>query len=241
MADELCPTCHSKIGTNSTADTGRLQGNEGVDALNNPVPRWSDDPVFTPLGLNSSPYDKKSTRLRVKHIKELQDARIAQETDAGVTPTDFSDLTLDKHISRRHVVELRESTEKLLNAAGITLQDYFKLDDDDTEQTQNPNVARAGGDDPQTEWVDVARGEEYVAKDGSLKSQFTLPDDTTVQSPTLPKRTHLRAIHIEDLRHPVPVGVLAIVIGASTEGFKAKLNEKTATFRNAQLCGIEEP
>jgi len=214
MTDDLCPTCHSKIGTDSTSDAGRIQGKEGTDEFGNPIPRWSDDPVFTGRGLSGSPYDKQSTRARKKHIKEIQETRVTQEDESGVDSTDFSDINDDKHISRKHFIELRESTEKLLNAAGITLEDYFKLDDESNEQPQNPNVARAGGNTPQDEWVDVERGAEYISKDGSLKSDFTLPDASTAQSPTIPKRTHIRAIHLEDLRHPIPTGIPAILVGS---------------------------
>lgn len=234
MAEELCPTCHSRIGTDSTTDVGRTQGKEGTDDFENPVPRWSDDPVFTGRGLNGSPYGEKSTRVRKKHIKEIQETRTAQEIDAGVTATDFSDIDLDKHISRRHFIELRESTEKILNASGVTLEDYFKQDDGGNEQSQNPNIVRAGGNSPQTEWVDVERGEQYVSKEGSLKGEFTLPDATTAQSPTLPKRTHIRAVHIEDLRHPISVGIKALLIQNSIllKGRK----KGRATFVDVEEC-----
>jgi len=231
----LCPTCHSNIGTDSETDTGRQQSKEGTDANDNPVPRWSDDPVFTPGGLSSAPYAQQMTRVRKKHIIELQEARVAEEADAGLTPTDFSDVEFDVHVSRRHIVELRESTERLLNNAGATLEEYFKTDSEGIVQSQNPNVVRAGGNDPQDEWVDVQRGASYISKTGSAKSEFELPDNTTEQSPTLPSRTHIRAIHIEDLRHPAIVSTLALLIlPQSGRIFKAKLSG--ATFKQTEEC-----
>jgi len=238
MAEELCPTCHSRIGADSTTDVGRIQGKEGTDDSGNPVPRWSDDPVFTGRGLNPDPYDKKSTRIRKKHIKEIQDTRKEQEAEAGIAVTDFSDIDTDKHISRRHFVELRESTEKLLNANGLTLEEYFKLDDNGEEQPENPKVSASAGKSSQTaqnEWVDVERGESYVSKDASLTSEFTLPDGSTEQSPTLPKRTHIRAIHIEDLRHPIGVGLLAFVIDINSTLFTGRKRGQ-ADFIDVERC-----
>jgi len=235
MADELCPTCHSKIGTDSTSDVGRIQGIEGTDDSENPIPRWSDDPVFTGRGLSGSPYDKKSTRVRKKHIKEIQETRTAQESESGIDPTDFSNVETDKHVSRRHIVELRESTEKLLNETGATLEDYFKTDDEGADQPQNPNIVRAGGNSPQDEWVDVERGAAYVDKNGSSKSEFTLPDGSTTSSPTLPLRTHIRAIHMEDLRHPIILATPALLIHPDNGRlFKAELSG--VKFKKAEEC-----
>jgi len=212
MADPLCPTCHSKIGSNSTSDDGRVQGNEGTDANGNPVPRWTDDPLLTAQGLNGPAYQGNPDRVRAVHITELQVARQQQEEEAGLTAaqqSQFSDITNERHISRRHLIELRESTERILAVNDVTLEDYFKRDDDGDEQPQNPSVGTA----PQTEWTDVSRGELYINQQGQSISTFTLPDGTQKDSPTLPGRTHIRAVHIEDLRHPVPTGTPAILVG----------------------------
>lgn len=218
MADELCPTCHSKIGTQSTIDSGRIRGKEGTDSLGNPIPRWTSDPIFTLGGFSDATYSLRRDRVRKPHIKELQDTRKAQEGDADLSEslkTQFSDIDVDAHVSRRHIIELRESTEKLLNDAGLTLEEYFKLDDEGGIVVQNPKIELSGGNNPQDEWVNASRGAQYVDKDGNAKSTFTLPDGSTQQSPTLPNSTHIRAIHMEDLRHPISVGILTLLLGES--------------------------
>ncbi len=239
MADELCPTCHSKIGTNSTQEIERAQGKQGTDDNENPIPRWTDDPLFTPRGLNGVLYSARHNNSKKVLIKELQDARKAQEEEAGfpeALKTKFSDLDTDFVGSARHITELRESTEKLLNESGSSLEEYFKLDDEENEQPQNPKIVEAGGNDPQDEWVDVERGREYVAEDGSVKSTFDLPGGSTQPSPTTPQRVHLRAIHFEDLRHPISgIGISALVL----ESRNGKIYNSTlagAKFKNTEEC-----
>lgn len=223
MADELCPTCHSQIGTQSTVESERAQGKQGTDDNNNPIPRWTDDPIITLNGFSGDTYLGRPNVVRNAHIKEIQETRVAQEDESEVDPTDFSDIGEDKHITRRHIIELRESTEKILNASGTTLEEYFKLDDDGVEQTQNPKIIGT-----QVEWVDVERGAEYATKDGSLTGEFTLPNGSTIDSPTLPTRIHIRAIHIEDLRHPIAVGIPAILVGSI--GFLNNIGQQFGFF-----------
>ena len=238
----LCPTCHSEIGNNSTTPSGREQGAEGTDADGNPIPRWSDDPLLTPAALNGSLY-QGFDRIRGRHIKELQEKRKQQETEIGISPpTEFSDIDEDSHVTRRHIIELRESTEKLLNAAGLTLEDYFKQNEAGDELPQNPALEQRGADDPQTEWIDVERGAPYVNTTGGTVTTFVLPDATVVPSPTLPKRTKIRAVHIEDLRHPlnlftVPALVVEVQGFQDTyKGVKEGAHGKEANFKNLEPC-----
>lgn len=231
MAD-LCPTCHSNIGTDNTTESERAQGKQGEDGNANPVPRWTDDPLFTPRGFSGDVYSKRHNNIKKAHIKELQEARTAQETEAGIDETDFSDIDLtDRTKTTRTLIELRESTEKLLNSSGVTLEDYFKLDDDEIEQPQNPKII----DTPQTEWVDVNRGGAYEDKAGVIKTNFQLPDGETQDSPALPPSVHIRAIHIEDLRHPLIVSTPALLIHPDNgKLFKAGLSG--ADFKKAEEC-----
>ena len=194
MADEplRCPTCHSQISLDATAPTGptaRDQGSLGTDSDGNPIPRWSDDPMLTDKGLSGKEYIGQ-TRPRKVHIEELQDDRTQLEEDLGITPaTDFS--IIDNHgfhIRKTHITELRESTEKILNAVGVTLEDYFKLGPDGSEIAPGPN------DIVKTDWTDVDRGAEYLDKDAKPKSTFILPDGSEEDSPTFPERTRIRAI-----------------------------------------------
>jgi hypothetical protein len=156
--------------------------------------------------MNGTAY-KKFQRVRKVHIEELQEYRQLKEIEAGISPaTLFSDVETDSHVSRRHIIELRESTEKILSVSGLTLQDYFKLDPNGAEQAQNPSLVDYGATVPQAEWVDVNRGETYINKDGQSVSTFNTGVGTE-QSPTLPSKTRVRGIHVEDLRHPLVISV----------------------------------
>ena len=234
MPDSRCLTCHSKIGSDSTTETSRSQGKEGTDSNGNPVPRWTDDPLFTGQGFNGITYGGRRNRVRFVHIKELQDVRKAKETEAGFTEsqkTQFSNISNDRHISRRHIIEIRESTEKLLNDSGATLEDYFKLDEDENVQPQNLKV----GTTAQSEWIDVNRGEEFIDSEGVQRGEFLLPNGSTQQSPTLPHNTRIRAIHVEDLRHPVSPLVPALLIDMGG-GLYHGARQGVANFKNVEIC-----
>jgi len=235
MAD-LAPISHSYIGTNSTNPEGRIQGIEGEDSNGNPIPAWSDNPLFTRNGLSGPAYSGSPDRPRGLHIIELQQDRTKREVDLGIPLTDFSDIATDDHISRRHIVELRESTEKILNALGLTLEDYFKLDPEGNEVAQASILETFGASNPQTEWVDVDRSAAYIDKNGASKTTFLLPDGSTADSPTLPSREKIRAIHIEDLRHPIQVVKTSILYDGIERLFTAS-KDGDATFSNTQLCG----
>lgn len=239
MPDPLCPTCHSKIGTQSTVENERIQGHQGVDTDNKPIPRWTDDPLFTRTGLSGTAY-KGISRIRKPHILEIQEVINLQEEELGLPITVFSDITEDTHISRRHIIELREAIEKILNVGGITLEEYFKFDADGAEVVQNPRLVAYGATNPQTEWVDVNRGEAYVDKDGNSKISFLLPDASTQDSPTLPSKTRIRAIHIEDIRHPLQGSDSLFVApggAAIITALRVRRNEfLMATWRSGRVC-----
>ena len=237
----LCPTCHSNVGTGSLDALSRMKGAQGVDDQERPVPQWTDDPLLTLGGLSGEDYANQRTHVRNAHIKEIQDVRRQQEIDAGLEPTDFSDIDDDHRVSRRHFVELRESTERILDITGQTLQDYFQLDVDDNVVAQNPSLIAYGASSPQNEWVDVNRGEQYVTKTGAVVSTFERPLSGITQSPTLPAKTHIKAVHIEDLRHPLNVGIAALLISTDFGGalYQAKKFGQV-TFKNAEPCGHQE-
>ncbi len=223
----LCPTCHSEIGTDSVTPSSRVRGAEGEDSNGNPIPFWTGDPTVTARGLNGEIY-KGTQHMRIPLLQEIQEVRNEQEDEAGLPITEFSDLTNNTHTSVRLLTELRESTERLLDANGQTLEEYFKQDIEGNDQTQNPKIENLGGVNPQTEWVDVQRGLAYVDKDGNLVSD--------PNSPTIPPLTHLRAIHIEDLRHPIAVGIPTLMIRprGSVDLFKAKLSG--VNFKDTEAC-----
>lgn len=198
MAEQpKCPTCHSKISTESNH---REQGQDGVDENGDPIPRWTDDPLLTQRGFSGGAYIGRNDP-RLVHIEELQTDRHKLEGDSGINPTEFSSLDEDQsHIRKLHIIQLRESIEKILDANGISLEDYFKLDENGTPVTPGPN------DELKTDWTDVARGVPYLNKDGSFTSSFTLPSGEVKPSPSFPPGTRIRAIHIEDLRHAIQLG-----------------------------------
>lgn len=205
MPDPLCPTCHSKI-----SPTGkRTQGADGTDPAGNPVPAWSDDPVLTSgeNPTNGASYQGFTFAFK-KNIKEIQDDRRQREIDLGVSPlTEFTSVDADTFITQvGHIIELRMSTERLLEALGSSLEDYFKLDADGVVQPPGPTDTSG-----KNEWTDVDRGRAFLTQglnasilsDGNTK--FQASDSEVRDVPGLVEdATFIRGIHIEDLRHPVP-------------------------------------
>ena len=206
MADEplKCPTCHSQISMDAKGPTGptaRDQGSLGTDSDGNPVPRWTDDPLLTPNGFSGKDYTGEERPNRF-HIEELQLDREQLETDLSISPpTDFSALEEHGfHVRKTYLIELRESTEKILEAIGITLADYFGLDSEGNPVTPGP------GDEAKTDWTDVSRGLPYLDKKAVEKKEFDVSSGTKKPCPTFPPQTRIRAIHIEDLRHAILIG-----------------------------------
>jgi hypothetical protein len=115
-----CPTCGSETGT------------------------WTDDPILTYDGLNGKEY-RGFLQIQPKHIKELQDRNKQSEIDVGIPEadrTEFSSLYPDEDIEssykpfichKRFIKELRDSTEKILNATNQTLEDFLNYDDEGIE------------------------------------------------------------------------------------------------------------
>ena len=199
-----CPTCHSAISLDSSTPTGphaREQGSLGTDSNGNPIPRWSDDPLYSKNGFSGEDYQGEN-RVRKIHIEELQLDRIGLEAELGINPiTEFSFLEDHGfHVRKTHLIELRESTEKILDAIGSSLADYFSLDSDGNPVTPGPN------DTAKTDWTDVQRGLLYLDKDAKEQKDFILPSGTVRLAPTFPPNTHIRVIHIEDLRHLMALG-----------------------------------
>lgn len=240
----LCKTCHSEIGSGSLDPSQRIQGIQGTDVEGNPIPRWSNDPVLTKGGFSGDDFTGISRATFGANFREIQELRNQQEVEAGLPETEFSPIEPGTHISVRHFTELRESTERILNVVGLSLQEYFSLDAQGVTQPQNPRLEQFGVPNPQIEWVDVSRGQPYVNKDGELVSTFTLPDSTIVPSPTLPARTKIRAIHFEDLRHPIAnLRSEALLIQEPTGAVDIRIyfGTKTgaATFEDLTTCHEE--
>lgn len=195
--EELCPTCHSKISQS---------GVRVKDGESDGIPVWSGDPILTPDQLPLNGTDYRGTQfITERDILELQADRVAWESALGITPpTEFSDVSLiGTQGLEAHIVELRMSTERILEELDSNLSEYFSTDADGDVQPPGPN------DVAKDEWTDVVRGAGFqtmglnsslVTLDGT---QFIVSEDAGLRpTPCLPNGTYIRGIHIEDLRHP---------------------------------------
>ena len=116
MAEKRCPKCFSKLSEHE----------------------WTDDPIETPKGEAGENYIG-FLYMKPEHIEELQNARQGQEISAGIPEDERTTFTpvrvegKDVYFYKKHLRELRESTEKILNATGQTKEEYFNYDDEETE------------------------------------------------------------------------------------------------------------
>lgn len=142
---ETCKICKHTISVS------RNKGAEGVDENGNPIPFWTDDPLYTVRGLAGEVY-KGQTPLRPIHIIELQNYYKELEEEYLIEADRTQFLLVDKKSPSRHVYieQLRISVEKILDITGSSLVDYFKYD-------------YLGNDTglEQTDWTDIDRSEGY--------------------------------------------------------------------------------
>jgi hypothetical protein len=126
----ICPICFSDLGTPSYADF-----------------QWTDDPIFTTPTLSTAQY-VGFTRMKAQHIKELQQNRNQLETNLGLTLTVFTPMDVSNLFQNwdKYILELRQSTEALLTAVGMTKETYFNYDKNGTDM--NPG-------NHQLDWIDV--------------------------------------------------------------------------------------
>ena len=164
---KTCPICHSPI---EITDESQI-----LDLNNRGIYVWKDDPLLTERGLAGEDY-KGLIIPNWKHIKEIQDARKAQEISAEVgNITTFSEISPTIPIHKNHILELRQSTEKILAKIGSDLTHYFNY--------------RPG----------TSEGEEIYV--GTYKYGEKITDKTNWTDPGLIGITKIRASHIEELRH----------------------------------------
>lgn len=175
---ELCPICHSPIN---------VTDNQKEELRSRGVYTWTDDPIVTNQGLAGDQF-KGLVFFNWRHIKEIQDARTAQETTSQITnKTTFSEISAIIDLKKEHINELRISTEKILNKLTesnptINLSRYFNYDRDGTYHGTWQYDEKITD---KIEWTDV---------------------DRTTGHPSLPSEvTDIRAIHIEELRCQIPL------------------------------------
>jgi len=171
-----CPICFSQISSTNEGDAKNFV--------------WTDDPLLVSdaydfLDENGKPTTnppcKGILQIIFTHIKELQDNRQALESillDAE-DRTEFSSISLNGKfvLTSKHIMELRYSTEKLLEAVGMTKEDYFNYD--------ASGIDRRPGNH-KLNWVDAPTSGTYTQE---------------VINHFLENKFQIKAIHIEELRH----------------------------------------
>lgn len=131
---------------------------------------FTNDPILTNPSLSTDKF-KGFIQLIRTHIEELQTERHQQEIDNGVTPlTEFSSINDNGFFQniKQYILELRDSTEKILAITGQTLAEFLSTDEDGNPMT------------PKSDWSDSNLEENNY---------------------------QCKAIHIEDLRHFIAVGL----------------------------------
>lgn len=110
MADEQCPICFNLIG----------------------VSGYTNDPLKTPN--HFLPAYRGNDIIRAKHIKELQEYVNQFETENGISGVVGSGTTawtsLEGGIRYRHINELRQAIENILQNLGVSLEDFLSQDKD---------------------------------------------------------------------------------------------------------------
>jgi len=195
MADDLCPICHSNIEPSN--------------------PDWTKDPVLTIRGLAGEEY-KGTIKLDIKYIKEIQDKRKQQEIDIGISEenrTQFTEITPGKtKWNKKYINELRESTEKILGIIETTteeeriglLREYFNYD----EYWNYIGTYKYGQKiDDKEEWTSI-----------DINNKPKIPKKTATQQNIV----KIKAINIEDLRHPIIFPNLALLSGEQLTWFVSR-------------------
>ncbi len=186
---------------------------------------WKNDSVHTLRGLAGNDYTGH-TYIQSQHIIELQEARQAQEITIGIVEserTSFSTITGDESCYKKHIRELRQSTEKILIAMGLIddegeadLESYFNYDENgEVHLTRrysqvNPN---------RTEWQRVDR--QILSHIGE---------------PYLPQgKPNVYALDLEELRHPLLVGWFEYFTAINPSGeYTTTENERITQYGSSQ-------
>ena len=101
------------------------------------INEFSNDPLLATPSLSTDEF-KGFTQLIRTHIEELQTERHQQEIDNGITPlTVFSPINNSGFFQniKQYILELRSSTQKILDATGMSLHDFLSTDEDGNPMT----------------------------------------------------------------------------------------------------------
>jgi len=123
-----CPICFSELGI------------------------WTDDPILTIPSLSSPQYEG-TTYINSIHITELQNNRNTIEAQLGLSLTSWTVINNINifQVIKQCVLELRTSTEAILNKQGISKYTYFNYD-------KNGNYMGT----TQTDWNDIDLTGKYI-------------------------------------------------------------------------------
>ena len=110
------------------------------------IGEFTNDPILVIPSLSTDQY-KGYTVLLAKHIEELQYERQQQEVQYGVSPfTTFSPVNIINFFQniKQYILELRTSTQKILDASGMTLQQFLSTDEDGNPMTSKGDWTDSG-------------------------------------------------------------------------------------------------
>jgi len=142
----ICPYCFSPIGKLSGGEFQNLSQVEKDQLVDMGVYTWRHDPILKSKGveyyyvIDVNGYTatreanyKGLTLVTISQILDLQNIRRQQEIYFGIPPTEFSPISISPttsvpKIHKKHLKELRDSTEKILNILGFTLEEYLSYD-----------------------------------------------------------------------------------------------------------------
>jgi len=178
------------------------------------IGEWTDDPILTAKGLSGDEY-KGAIPIKVEHIKELQDKKTEQETDMGFLEDEITQFTKiipkEQKVIKEHINELRKSTEKILtDGKEVTeeertelLKQYFNYDVDGNYIGTYKYGLKVVD---KKEWTDVDKNNIPNLPDNKIK---------------------IKAIHIEDLRHFIPIPNWFVLITPHSDGMRWTVFNKT--------------
>jgi len=144
---------------------------------------WSSDPILTPKGLSGENYIGV-TELKGWLITEIQNMRRSQEEEYGISPkTQFSEINLNsQHWHKKYINELRISTEKIL-----TLHAKYVW-------------GISGRQELLYRYFNYDKDGNYM---GTHKNEWTDVDPDNLPNLPTNKKIKIKAILIEELRHPI--------------------------------------
>jgi len=94
---------------------------------------WSDDPTFV-IGKSIMKQYQGILQIKPSHIVELQNNRKILEKELGIEPlTEFTEINNNNfyQILTKCIIELRTSTEGILDTVGMTKEEYFNYDENE--------------------------------------------------------------------------------------------------------------